>query len=56
MEKKTLIKKFQFSKVRGQNVNGNTVLSFRFLGLFFVKMIRGLPIKYQEIRSQELKS
>ena len=32
--KKTLIKKIQFSKVRGQNVIENTVLSFRFLGLF----------------------
>ena len=41
MEKKTLIKKFQFSKVRGQNVNGNTVLSFRFLGLFLCENDKG---------------
>ena len=34
-EIKTLVKKSQFSEVLGQNVTGNNVLSFRFLGLFF---------------------
>ena len=40
----------------GKNVTGNKVLSFRFLGLFSPKIIWGLPIMYQYIRSQELKS
>ena len=35
LEIKTLVKKPQFSEVLGQNVTGNLVLSFRFLGLFF---------------------
>ena len=43
------------NKLLGQNGTGNKVLSFRFLGLF-TKIIRGLPIKSQEIRSQELES
>ena len=34
---KTLVKKSQFSKVLGQKVTVNKILSFRFLGLFFLK-------------------
>ena len=34
---KTLVKKSQFYEVLGQNVTGNKVLSFRFLGHFFLK-------------------
>ena len=30
-------KKYQFSEVLGQNVTGNEALSFRFLGLYFLK-------------------
>ena len=48
-------KKKPGNKLLGQNVTGNKVLSFRFLGLF-PKIIRGLPIKSEEIRSQELES
>ena len=34
LEIKTLVKNYQLSEVLGQNVSGNKVLSFRFLGLF----------------------
>jgi len=44
-------KKSEFSQVLGKNVTGNKVLCFGFLGLFFPKIVWGLPIKYQEIRS-----
>ena len=37
LELKTLEKKSQFCEVLGQNVIGNRVLSFRFLGLFSLK-------------------
>ena len=37
LEIKTLVKKSQFSEVLEQNVTGNEVMSFRFLGLFFLK-------------------
>ena len=41
LDKKPGIKNFgknsQFSEILGQNVTGNTVLSFRFLGRFFLK-------------------
>jgi len=37
LEIKTLVKKSQFSEVQGQNATGNKVLSFRFLGLFFLQ-------------------
>ena len=56
LEIKTLVRKFQFSKVLGQHVTGNKVLSFRFRGLFFPKIMWELLIKSQEIRSEELKS
>ena len=34
LEIKTLVKNSQLSEVLGQNVTGNKVLSFRFLGIF----------------------
>ena len=53
LEIKTLEKKSEFYQVLGKNVTGNKVLCFGFLGLFFPKIVWGLPIKSQEIRSQE---
>ena len=50
LEIKTLVKKSQFSEVLGQNVTGNKVLSFNFLGLV-PKILWGLPIKSREIKS-----
>ena len=49
-------KKVWIFSVLGKNVTGNKVLCFGFLGLFFPKIVWGLPIKSQEIRSQEKKS
>jgi len=49
LEIKTLEMKSEFSQVLGKNISG-------FLGLFFPKIVRGLPIKSQEIRFQEKKS
>ena len=46
-------KKSEFYQVLGKNVTGNKVLCFGFLRHFFPKIVWGLPIKSQEIRSQE---
>ena len=53
--KKNFGKKSEFSQVLGKNITGNKVLCFGFLGLFLT-IVWGLPIKSQEIRSQEEKS
>ena len=53
---KNFRKKFEFYQVLGKNVTGNKVLCFGFLGRFFPKIVWGLPLKSQEIRSREKKS
>jgi len=48
-------KKVRILSILEKNVTGNKVLCFEFLGHFFPKIVWGLPIKSQKIRSQEKK-